>query len=67
MRWIFLCSALLLSSCLYTEGQVIDMPEDVVVGDISRFAYWERQATIDVTEPAPKQPAHKNCASQKIR
>ncbi len=44
---------LLLSSCIYVEGQVIKEPQDVKVRDsLERFAYWERCATVDVTEPS---------------
>lgn len=63
MRWIFICSSLFLTSCLYVEGQVIDMPEDVVVGDLTRFAYWERHATVDVTA-ADIKPPQTSCESK---
>ena len=51
MKWIPALTFLLLSSCLYVEGQVIEEPKDIKVRDSQdRLAYWERCGTVDVTE-----------------
>lgn len=43
--------SLLLSSCIFVEGQIIKEPEDIKVSDsLERFAYWDRCATVDVTD-----------------
>jgi hypothetical protein len=43
--------SILLSSCIFVEGQIIKEPQDIEVSkDLERFAYWERCATVDVTD-----------------
>ena len=43
---------LLIAGCLYVEGDIIEEPKDVVIGDsVTKFAPWERCATVDVTAP----------------
>lgn len=56
MRWIFITlSSILLSACLYVEGQIIDEPKDVVVGNTTtKFASWEQYATVDVSDKAQR-------------
>lgn len=56
MRWIFiLLTSILLSACLYVEGQVIEEPQDVVVGNTTtKYASWEQYATVDVSEKADR-------------
>lgn len=51
MKLLIIILSLILSSCIYVEGQIIQEPKDVKIRDSSeRFAYWERCATVDVTE-----------------
>lgn len=55
MKWLLpLLLLILLSSCLYIEGAVIEEPKDVVVDNsLSRFAVWEKCGLIDVSNPDP--------------
>lgn len=51
MKLPIIVLSLILSSCIYVEGQVIQEPKDIKVRDsLERFAYWERCATVDVTK-----------------
>lgn len=56
MRWILLgLVSLLLSACLFVEGQIIEEPKDVVVGNTTaKYASWEQYATVDVSEKAER-------------
>lgn len=43
--------SLLLSSCIFVEGQIIKEPQDIKVSnDLEKFAYWDRCATVDVSD-----------------
>lgn len=55
MKWILTIPiVLLLSSCLFVEGQIIEEPEDVVVtSSVEKFAVWDKCGLVDVTKADP--------------
>ncbi|PJD92867.1 MAG: hypothetical protein CK424_04655 [Legionella sp.] len=53
MRSIILLPMIaLLSSCIYTEGQIINEPEDVVVSSkVYKYTPWYPCGSPDITQP----------------
>ncbi len=41
-----------LTSCIYTEGQIINEPEDIVVSSkVYQYSPWNPCGSVDVTRP----------------